>query len=314
MPHCELKWEMSVNVSQFNQDAVFTGAQFDGAVDFSGTHFSQYAFFHMTHFSQYANFIGTVFSGSRIEFIDVQFGEDADFHWAQFSQRVSFAGANFSQAANFYRAQFSEDVIFSVAKFQGLVYFDHAVFNQMRVRWSQLEGKLVYDDRAYISLITNFNNLGQYDDADNAHFHHRVTKRNTSYSYFNPRWYLEFIFLDLTCGYGVKPFRAIGVALFIILVCAAFYYRGGAIRQLRPDDNHDLKRRGRGRRIVDALYFSANTFTTVGYGDWYPTEQPIFSLWKIRLGSVRVLAMIEGLSGWFVLALFLVTLARVWIR
>jgi hypothetical protein len=52
----------------------------------------------------------------------------------------------------------------------------------------------------------------------------------------------------------------------------------------------------------------------VGYGDWYPTEEPLVKLWKLELGSVRTLAVIEGLIGWLVLALFLVTLGKVWIR
>ena len=65
---------------------------------------------------------------------------------------------------------------------------------------------------------------------------------------------------------------------------------------------------------MDSLYFSVTTFTTLGYGDWYPTEQPLIHLGKIKLGSVRTLAMLQGLLGWLLLALFLVTLGKVWIR
>ncbi|MDP8238631.1 MAG: potassium channel family protein [Candidatus Hatepunaea meridiana] len=86
-------------------------------------------------------------------------------------------------------------------------------------------------------------------------------------------------------------------------------------------------------RVRDALYFSVNTFTTVGYGDWVPTEEVILSIlipWLKRnkaskLGvkpfmkmqpviRFRTLAMFEGLCGWLLLALFLVTLGRIWIR
>ena len=52
----------------------------------------------------------------------------------------------------------------------------------------------------------------------------------------------------------------------------------------------------------DAFYFSVVTFTTVGYGDWYPADR------------YRKFVMIEGLVGWLTLALFLVTLANVMIR
>lgn len=54
--------------------------------------------------------------------------------------------------------------------------------------------------------------------------------------------------------------------------------------------------------FFDAFYFSVVTFTTVGYGDWYPKDR------------YRKFVMIEGLLGWLILALFLVTLANVLIR
>lgn len=50
--------------------------------------------------------------------------------------------------------------------------------------------------------------------------------------------------------------------------------------------------------LWDSLYFSVITFTTVGFGDIHPT------------GWMRLLAMIEGLSGVFLLAVFVVSMAR----
>ena len=51
-----------------------------------------------------------------------------------------------------------------------------------------------------------------------------------------------------------------------------------------------------------AFYFSLVTFTTVGYGDWYPEDM------------YRKFVMSEGVLGWLLLALFIVTLANVMIR
>ena len=56
------------------------------------------------------------------------------------------------------------------------------------------------------------------------------------------------------------------------------------------------------RRFRNALYFSVGTFTTVGYGDWHPVK------------GYRYAAMVEGLIGWLIMALFLVTLGKVLIR
>lgn len=52
----------------------------------------------------------------------------------------------------------------------------------------------------------------------------------------------------------------------------------------------------------DALYFSITTFTTVGYGNWYPKEN--FRKW----------ATLEGLLGWIMLGIFMATLTTVMIR
>ena len=52
----------------------------------------------------------------------------------------------------------------------------------------------------------------------------------------------------------------------------------------------------------DAVYFSTVTFTTLGYGDYWP------------LGVARLLAGAEALLGAFLMATFVVTLARRYMR
>jgi len=68
-------------------------------------------------------------------------------------------------------------------------------------------------------------------------------------------------------------------------------------RHHNPDFSH-----GYLSGIYDALWWSAQTFTTVGYGDWYPLDRH------------RKVVMLEGIVGWLTLSLFLVTLANVIIR
>ena len=55
-------------------------------------------------------------------------------------------------------------------------------------------------------------------------------------------------------------------------------------------------------RILTALYFSASTFTTVGYGDWHP------------IGWARLFAAAEALSGITIMSAFTVILVRKIIR
>ena len=104
--------------------------------------------------------------------------------------------------------------------------------------------------------------------------------------------------MEQTCGYGVKPFNAPFVGGSIILVFTCIYWFGKGISRLKEND-------GGGDQSVsflDAFYFSMFTFTTIGYGDWYPKDR------------FRKYVVIEGLLGWLILALFLVTLANVMIR
>ena len=52
--------------------------------------------------------------------------------------------------------------------------------------------------------------------------------------------------------------------------------------------------------IVDYVYFSTITFTTVGFGDFLPRAYPLF----------RVMAAAEAFLGVFLSGLFIFTLAR----
>ncbi len=294
--------------SNFSRRADFSWARFNGKADFYGTNFSE-ATFDESHFYKIADFRETWFEGDA-NFNRVQFDEEALFFNARFKGKIYFNGARF------------DEVFFTTTKFDNTVYFPGADFNRMKISWKQIEGKLDYDGQFYLALINNFEMQGYFDDADEAYYDYRVAKRE-----YEKKWYrrlLERIFLDWTCGYGVKPFSAVWTGLIIIVVFTIFYYPVGAIQRRNTQNlNHEL--RNRWDRIMDAIYFSATTFIRVGYGDWYPTTSALkVPILNIKLCgtiknqelylSYRTLAMIEGLLGWLVMALFLITLGKVWIR
>ncbi len=122
------------------------------------------------------------------------------------------------------------------------------------------------------------------------------------------KWWGEYILFGLTCGYGVYPFRTLGVMVALILFFTMFYFIGC---QVFPDKKNLIFQQG-GKSLSDdkrlhyklynCFYFSVMTFTTVGYGDLHPK------------GGFKVAAMIEGFLGWMTMALFLVTLGNVWLR
>jgi len=136
--------------------------------------------------------------------------------------------------------------------------------------------------------------MEQFEEADDATFQYRREAQKTE-----ERHYSKFkdVVAWLSCGYGVKPEYPVIWALFLIIGFALVYKRGNGIKRLKEGDEDDSR-----VSFGDAFYFSVVTFTTVGYGDWYPVDR------------YRKFVMIEGLVGWLTLALFLVTLANVMIR
>lgn len=97
----------------------------------------------------------------------------------------------------------------------------------------------------------------------------------------------------LIWGYGERPFQTLGLAVLIILVSAFFYYFSGAVSGVGVIQRVNF---------WDSLYFSAVTYTTVGYGDYVP------------LGWGRFIAAVEALSGILITPLFLISLTRCYLR
>jgi len=104
----------------------------------------------------------------------------------------------------------------------------------------------------------------------------------------------ELVFGRLLFGYGERPIRILVASVIIILLCAVLYVLPGAGIVCR-DMNWDKP------GLIDGLYFSITTFTTLGFGDIYPNPDYL---------PTRALAMLEALSGACLMALFVVSLAK----
>ena len=91
--------------------------------------------------------------------------------------------------------------------------------------------------------------------------------------------------LSLLCGYGERPLRVIASALAVFLGLALIYF---AIGTLTPNT------------FLNSLYYSAVSFTALGYGKWAPEPT----------GWVKGLGAAEAFAGVFMMALFLITFTR----
>jgi len=147
---------------------------------------------------------------------------------------------------------------------------------------------------------------GDYLLAGDYHYAERVY-RSRRRMWYNPLRWLENIFVRGVFGYGERPLRILITAGVIILAWALlFLFCGiqenvGATsveinRQLSIDPAQVVPTI---KDFLRCLYFSAISFATVGYGDFQPTGL-----------SSRLFAVIEGLSGIVLAALFVVTVAK----
>jgi len=149
----------------------------------------------------------------------------------------------------------------------------------------------------------------------------KKVKKSKFISYLNwlkgnkfKKW-LWSCFCNAIYGYGEKPQNVIFSAMFIIILFSVFFsflginspeiieIKSPTVQEIFNGDSEIISK---GILIskttnysMDCLYFSAITFTTLGYGDFRPLE-----------GWGRILAGSEAFIGAFMMALFVYTFAR----
>ena len=113
----------------------------------------------------------------------------------------------------------------------------------------------------------------------------------------NWRW-IPGALLEYLCGFGERPWRMLGWMLGIIALFAFLHTGWGQIEHLDVGLGFDPSLAGV-ERFWRAVYFSVETFTTLGYGDLTP---------KCVCGYI--LCSLEPLVGTILVSLFLVCIVR----
>ncbi|MGA2265258.1 MAG: potassium channel family protein [Phycisphaerae bacterium] len=313
----------------FGNHASFDEAQFSGDASFVGAQFSGPASFVAAQFKGNASFVGTQFDGHAM-FLDAQFSDFASFWVTKFSGHASFGSAQFSCGAEFVFAQFSGHADFSSARFSDRVNFEHAMSSGVFVvglPGGHDKGQLPFRLRsegagAYRLAKQSATNRGDYHLAGEYHYAEQCTlwwvylkrawkdvvgPRDKGETIPHRAWrgirgtgrvilaMLGFLLGRLVFGYGERIPRIIGWALIVILGCTAYYAHYGIVESAIASAS--------GQVVIthnpwDCLYFSIVTFTTVGYGDLLPA------------GNLRLMAGLEAIIGAFLMASFVVAMAR----
>ncbi|MCH7656325.1 MAG: pentapeptide repeat-containing protein [Chloroflexi bacterium] len=101
-------------------------------------------------------------------------------------------------------------------------------------------------------------------------------------------------FMDQLFGFGERPLRVVRAAALVVVVFALVYFDYGVLEWSRSGLIEFANRLGNG------MYFSAVSFTALGYGSW--ANPPV--------GALRYIGAIQSFVGVFLMALFLVTFTR----
>lgn len=270
--------------AEFQGEARFDEAKFWGQVSFDGAEFQDVALFSEAEFQEWARFDEAEFKGGAL------------FEGVEFQGRARFRGAEFQGPASFSEAKFQGDASFEEARFRSGVWFDRAEFGRT-VSFQDAHFKFPSDaEVAYRKAKISYQREGDYAEAG----YYRLLEMRARRAQRNPIIRaLEFLFVDLTCGYGEHWWKVILTALILVFGCALLYYF------FFPITSPDIQITGIGwGYFKDCLYFSFVTFTTLGYGDLRPMPEV----------GTRAVASIEAFTGAFMMALFVLCFARKWMR
>ena len=160
---------------------------------------------------------------------------------------------------------------------------------------------MVWDPGAYLALVSNYHGLGWSEDEDDCYYKYRMLDQS------HKGWGVARavdVLAWLSCGYGVRPGNAVAWALLTILAFALIFWRGDGIRRSAKPLYEPAEQDAVPEHVTfrNALFFSTMIFLSQGPIDFLP------------VGRHRYNVILEGILGWLLLALFLVTLGKVMIR
>jgi uncharacterized protein YjbI with pentapeptide repeats len=180
-----------------------------------------------------------------------------------------------------------ENTTYVVARLEG-ARFAGAKWDGAFILSEETQGLFVAAREVYRCLRENHQRAGYYEVADEFAFREQVAARKQAR--VERRW---LTFASLMCGevvfgYGYRWRRVVAACFVTYLLFTAIYWLGGLTG-------------GHGwRALAESAYFSAVSFSGVGYGPWiadYPS-------------CLKYLGAVEAPCGISLLALLLVTFAR----
>ena len=274
------------HATKYSNGVGFFHTRFFGQADFARSHFVEDSIFSQAHFNDTASFLNVKFDGP-VFFNDTVFDRDVNFDKAQFLAPTDMSYAVFKGDLKMNSTKIAGMVFDGSAFREGSrLYLSKADINRMIVSWSQIRDLLSFDTAAYLSLIKNYKDLGQGNDANECYYEYRYLNQAHKPIGFSK---LLDILAWLSCGYGVRPHYALLCGMVVILLFSIIYWLGRGVEGFHDIHGHQL--------MLASLFYSTIAFTANSKG--LPLR-----------GQYKYLGIAEGIVGWLLMALFLVTLGR----
>lgn len=311
----------------------FKRVQFnDGDVSFEGAEFGKgKVSFRMSSFGKgNISFELADFRETDVSFEKVEFASGKLSFYDAKANGISFKTSQLNAYCNFKFSQcntldLSETIIRDVIDFlpddspiniQILNISGMKNFGRIIIDWNDNNVKSLIYNQAVTSLSQKadqfrilkeeFRNAGKYDDEDSAYVEFKrceqraVLQADLKKNPWNgllayPSFGFKWLIFDKMGKYATNPFRVIISVMIIYSIYSILYFILPLISSSSLESSYALKD---AHSLSVAFYYSAVTFFTIGFGDYYP------------MGYLRVLAAAEGFTGVFLMSYFTVAFVR----
>jgi hypothetical protein len=206
-----------------------------------------------------------------------------------------------------YEFEIRVDTInFSGMRLIGRIFIDWEKNHVKNLIMSQKDTSRRLKAEQFRTLKQNFNVTGQYSDEDKAYVEFKrleskaileeaIHKNRFSAIWMFPLYAFKLVVFDLAGLYATNPFRV----MISMLVCYSTFSLIAVILVLTTD-SAIISSMGESTLglVAKSFYYTAVTFLTIGYGDYYPS------------GALHGLAGIVGWVGLFLMSYFTVAFVR----
>ncbi|MEO8759426.1 MAG: potassium channel family protein [Bacteroidia bacterium] len=192
----------------------------------------------------------------------------------------------------------------------GRMFIDWRANNVFHLIYQQNETTLFQKAEQFRILKENFRNNGQYEDEDAAYLEFKrceakanleaslkESKQNMLWAY--PKYYFQKYVFDYVGRYATDPIRVLFNMFLAFFSFSVLYYvvtdyfsDFGTVATTLPSELQHIHSFG------NCLYYSAITFFTIGYGDYFAE------------GYLKPFAAFEGFTGVFLMSYFTVAFVR----